>query len=128
MSMSRTGRTILIVDDDAPIRVLLRSILTRAGYVTREAKNGQEALEIIAEQKFDAILLDLMMPGISGFDSLENMRNTNPEGLRSVIVVTAASDKDVRRVNAEEVFKILRKPFEIDELIRTIEQCIAAAE
>jgi len=128
MSMSRTGRTILIVDDDAPIRVLLRSILTRAGYVTREAKNGQEALEIIAEQKFDAILLDLMMPGISGFDILENMRNTNPEGLRSVIVVTAASDKDVRRVNAEEVFKILRKPFEIDELIRTIEQCIAAAE
>jgi len=126
--MSRTGRTILIVDDDAPIRVLLRSILTRAGYVTREAKNGQEALEIIAEQKFDAILLDLMMPGISGFDILENMRNTNPEGLRSVIVVTAASDKDVRRVNAEEVFKILRKPFEIDELIRTIEQCIAAAE
>jgi two-component system OmpR family response regulator len=126
--MSRTGRTILIVDDDAPIRVLLRSILARAGYVTREAKNGQEALESIAGQKFDAILLDLMMPGISGFDILENMRNTKPEWLRSVIVVTAASDKDVRRVNPDEVFKILRKPFEIDELLRTIEQCISAAE
>lgn len=123
MNKRRSGRTILIVDDDAPIRVLLRSILKRAGYETREAKNGQEALDLLSAG-FDAMLLDLMMPGVSGFDVLDQLRKTRPELLRCVIIITALSDKDLRNVNPGEVYRVLRKPFEVDELIRTVDQCI----
>lgn len=123
MSHRRTGRTILIVDDDAPIRALLRTILKRAGYETREAKNGQEALDNIS-QGFDVMLLDLMMPGVSGFDVLDHLRKTRPELLPCIIIVTALSDKDLRNVNPGDVFRILRKPFEVDELIRSVDECI----
>ena len=69
--------TVLVVDDDADIRTLMRDFLEAAGYRVLVAKDGMEALETIGRESVDCVLLDVMMPGPSGFEVLRQIRETN---------------------------------------------------
>lgn len=106
---------VLIVDDDSPIRILLGAILRRDGYTVTEAGDGVEALALMEHREYDVILLDLMMPHMSGGDLLDRLAE-QPGSRRNVIVVTAANDRQVRAINHAHVRSVLRKPFDLDEL------------
>lgn len=115
---------VLIVDDDRPIRILLSAILRRDGYDVSEAADGAEAVELMAQTDFDVILLDLMMPRMSGGDLLDRLAE-QPNRRRNVIVVTAANDRQIRAINNARVRTVLRKPFDLDQLRKEV---LAATE
>jgi len=101
---------VLVVDDDADLRALLRRMLEREGYVVAEADNGRAALERVQERTPGAILLDLMMPEMDGFEFLEELRRDEAGRGIPVIVITARdlSAEDHQRLNGS-VERILQK-------------------
>ena len=62
------AKKILVVDDEEDVRITVKTILEQQGYLVQEAENGKVALNLIEKQKFDLILLDVMMPEMSGWD------------------------------------------------------------
>jgi CheY-like chemotaxis protein len=117
---------VLLAEDDPPVRGLLRALMVRAGYEVLEASNGKEALDLIKREPVGVVLLDLMMRDVTGFDVIDYLRTERPAMLQCVIVVTAASGKDFARLPSEDVFRVLRKPFEMQVLLTTIEECFTA--
>lgn len=107
--------TVLIVDDDTAVRILLRTVLERDGYHVVEAPDGRAALDFILHQHVDVILTDVMMPVMSGYDLLAQLAEFQPER-RNVIVLTAISPRQLEVANLTCVHTSLRKPFELDEL------------
>jgi len=87
-----SGGEILIVDDDPANRELLKRRLARSGYTSTLVESGEKALEILQEQRFDLIMLDLMMPGISGLETLELIQNSARLRTIPVIMISAADD------------------------------------
>lgn len=95
MSVPRPLR-IFIVDDDRQLNRMLELQLSKAGFITRTASDGEAALEILKKEKFDLIFLDLVMPKLPGFEVLAEMRrleNTTPV----VVLSMLRQEEDVRR-------------------------------
>ncbi|MEK6373019.1 MAG: response regulator [Acidobacteriota bacterium] len=116
---------ILVAEDDASILRLLTAILRRAGYEVDTATNGRDAIERIERTPYDAIVLDLMMPGSSGFDVLAHLKFSDPQH-KFVIIMSAASPHIVANAVSANVFAALHKPFEIDDLTAAVKACIDA--
>lgn len=116
----------LVAEDDEPIRRLVARVLERQGFEVRTAKNGREAIEAVRSTEFDVIILDLMMPEVSGFEVLDYLRKQKPEALKSLIIATAVSERDLDETMAEndEPVRLIRKPFDLDELGRLVATCI----
>lgn len=109
---------IFIVEDEKPISELLRLSLTKAGYHCTCAGSGTDAANILEKECFDLILLDVMLPGISGFELMDYIRSLGTP----VIFITAKSAVSDRvrglRMGAEDY---IVKPFEILELLARVE-------
>lgn len=109
---------ILIVEDELMISNLIKINLTDVGYVCKCAYDGKEAIDIIEEEQFDLILLDIMLPEINGFELMEYIRPLEIP----VIFLTAKSDVKDRvkglKLGAEDY---IVKPFEIIELVARVE-------
>ena len=123
----RKGRRVLVVEDEAATRRILRRMLIGEGWQVSEAENGRVALARLAEAPPDLILLDLMMPEMDGFEFLSDLRR-NP-ALRDVpvVVVTAAelTEADHRRLNGA-VERVLRKAaYSRDQLLDELRQVVA---
>ena len=89
-------RTILVVDDNPDSIMILRSILEMHGFIVRVAESGREALEQLEADKPDVVLLDVMMPEMSGLEVLERIKTTHSTSRIPVIMVTAKiHDEDV---------------------------------
>lgn len=98
MENEEIKKRILLVEDDTSLATVYRSRLELEGFDTREVHNGEQALSIALEYKPDLILLDAMMPKISGFDVLDILRNTPETANILVIMLTALSQpKDKKR-------------------------------
>lgn len=96
-----TKKKILLVEDDEALAKVYKSRLDLEGFETREVNNGEEALSAAMDFKPDLILLDAMMPKISGFDVLDILRNTPEVANIRVIMLTALSQpKDKERAEA----------------------------
>ncbi|HEV7920258.1 MAG TPA: response regulator [Thermoanaerobaculia bacterium] len=109
----------LIVDNDAPVRLLLNTILSRQGFSCTEATDGAEALHILGTQRFDLIVLDLMMPVVSGEEVIEHLARTQQR--KNIIVLTATSDKKTSPiVSSPCVYAVIRKPFDLTHLLETV--------
>ena len=87
-------RDVMIVDDNADCRIVLRSMLEASDYTVRTAESGPEALALIDERKPDVVLLDFMMPGMTGIDVLERLRAEHATARIPVIMITARIDDD----------------------------------
>jgi len=83
--------SILICDDDPGIRTIVSEHLQRQGYIVIEANSGQQALRLAAENQVEAILLDLYMPGLSGWETLQHLRNTPATAHIPVVVLSVLS-------------------------------------
>ena len=112
---------ILIVDDEKPICDLIDLNLSAAGYFCKSVQDGMKAIECIEREKFDLILLDIMLPGVDGFDIMEYIRPLKIP----VIFITAKGDVKDRvkglRLGAEDY---MVKPFEMLELLVRIEKVL----
>lgn len=96
-----TKKKILLVEDDTALAAVYKSRLELEGFEIREVNNGEEALSAAIEFKPDLVLLDAMMPKISGFDVLDILRNTPETTNIRVIMLTALSQpKDKERAEA----------------------------
>jgi putative two-component system response regulator len=107
--------SILIVDDEQPIRALLRHVLVAQQYHCQEACNAEEALEKLKNDAISLVLLDIKMPGKSGVDLLPEIRASFPD--TAVIMATAMSDTDIAvRCMKAGAYDYISKPFGIDEV------------
>lgn len=114
MPRSRNTRSILIVEDHPVLRKLLVTIARRTGLDVDEARDGVEALELLSGTPYALVVLDLMLPRLSGHDLLHRMGSD--EHQQRVILVTAASDEEIKHVRSSAIVDVVRKPFDIGEL------------
>ncbi|MEA2416128.1 MAG: two-component system, OmpR family, response regulator CpxR [Thermoanaerobaculia bacterium] len=115
--------SILIVEDDASIRRLVRTVLLRQGYEVEIASDGLEAIAKLALANYDVIILDLMMPNLDGFSFMTAMARDTPERLKRVIITSAASPAVINERLKGIPFDLLPKPFDIHELLSRVQQC-----
>ncbi len=117
---------VLVVDDTTVNREMLVRRLTRRGHTIAEAVNGREALDRLAEEDFDLVLLDIMMPGMNGYEVLERMRGH--DDLRHIPVILISALDDTESV-VEGIQKgaddHLPKPFNTQILHARVETCLA---
>jgi signal transduction histidine kinase/DNA-binding response OmpR family regulator len=119
---------VLVVEDDAPMREVLRRTLEKEGWAVREAANGREALAALAEARPELILLDLMMPEMDGFQFVDEVRTHHEWRSIPIVVVTAMdlTPDDRRRLNGY-VEQILHKGvYSRERLLREIRDLVAA--
>jgi len=112
-------KRILLVDDDPDILTLERKILEREGYEIHTAIDGSLALKMLAEQEFDLILLDIMMPDVDCFEGGRSIKNRNAKKSVPVVFVTARDDADAMREGFRSGGTVfLYKPFTANKLTR----------
>src|SRR5512142_3348477 len=87
---------ILVVEDDAAIRRLVRMVLERIGYIVECASDGIEAVLKMGVNDYDVIILDLMMPNLDGFAFMTTLAQNDPDRLRRIIITSAASPAVIR--------------------------------
>lgn len=112
---------ILIVDDELAMRNLLENILIQEGYNIGLAENGDDALKMIKNNKYDLVLSDIKMPGMNGFELLKIIKSEHPE--IGVIMMTGFGDaftvKDALLQGADEY---ITKPFKAHEITLVLER------
>jgi len=116
------GKTILLVDDDPAVREMVGRVLLSEGYLVLSAANGTEALRIAATADIDLVLLDLNMPGQSGWDTFEKLTSENP--FLAIAIITARQQQLFTAVNAG-AGALLEKPLSFPTLLKTIRKLLA---
>ena len=101
-------------------------VLQRQGFKVDMAADGLEAVLKLGLCDYDAIVLDLMMPNLDGFTFLNTFAREEPERLRKVIVTSAASPGVIRERMEREPFRLLPKPFDLNDLVATVRACVDA--
>jgi len=106
---------VLVVDDNALTRYTIKALLNRLGHeVVAEAESGAEAVDFFTKFKPDVVFLDLILPGRSGVEVLEDLRAVDPAA--NVVIITAVDQDELdRRLSDKGVKAILRKPFSYDD-------------
>jgi DNA-binding response OmpR family regulator len=113
---------ILVVEDDDAIRALLVAALRREPFDVHAAVNGAEALELVRASEYAVILLDLMMPALNGVEFLQAFHEMVPESRTVIFVMTAFDDAMVRHVAPNLVHGIVRKPFDVPQLVAMVRE------
>lgn len=109
------AKKILVVDDEIPVRMMLRKFLEDKGYDVLEASGGGDALEAYNQDRPDVVLLDIRMPGKDGLETLHELKALDPAA--NVIMVTAVHEEDIGRKAMEEgAFDYITKPIDVDYL------------
>jgi DNA-binding response OmpR family regulator len=114
-------RRILIVDDDMQIRTMVRTVLERAGYDVTTARDGREAITLLAAGDYDVILLDVMMPNVDGLEVVDELRKVNSPTLAHTYLLTAGKSDSLLNL---PVRGIINKPFDIHALVAETKDCI----
>ncbi len=124
----QNGRTVMVVDDDVRHLEMVAEILNSAGYGVLQSRGGQEALDTLQGTLADAIVLDLMMPEIDGFEVLERIKQQPTLSKIPVVVLTAKdlTDTDLQRLSSR-VEAFCRKGLSKDELLSHIQRLTSAA-
>ncbi len=118
---TQNSHHILVADDDAAIRSLLRDFLEEEGFQVTEATSGQEALESLREGNHDLVLLDVRLPGMTGLDVLKQLREK--EGEVPVILVTAFGSPNIAiQASSLGAYSYITKPFDLDDVLNNIQR------
>ena len=120
----RLEKRILVVDDDDAIRALVSTVLRRRGFRVDTARHGEEALERIARCRYCLLVLDLMMPRLSGYQVLDHL-DTMAASVRPLVLVLTAG-LEPKSFNPDVVIGTIHKPFDIELLVDTISACLAS--
>jgi DNA-binding response OmpR family regulator len=118
-----TQRTVLIIEDEKLIIVSTQMVLEAAGFRVESATNGEEGIVKAKAQNPDLILLDIMMPGIDGWETLTRLKKETSTAGVPVVIFTAREHSRGHQKSAEMgAVDYFRKPFEPDELIELVEK------
>lgn len=127
-SARRGLRTVLVVDDSRTNLNVIGARVGKAGYLVVLCDNGREAIDLIAGRGFDLVLLDMMMPGMSGIEVVTELRASPRTADLPVIMITARSDSGAAvEALAAGADDYLPKPFDFDVLLARIERTLARA-
>lgn len=122
--MTAPKRKVLIVDDAGPVVVLCVNVLQALGYAVKGANRGEAALDILRKERFDLMVLDYKMPGMTGFEVFAQARALHRD--LAVVLVTGHGTPDiVDEADRLGFASILLKPFTSDELRSTVERVFA---
>ena len=120
------ARTVLVVDDDPDLRDLVAFKLSRAGYEVLTAEDGETGLALAQEQRPDLVILDVMMPGLSGIDVLRVLRmRPQTSGLAVIMLTARAQEGDTETAFLAGADDYVVKPFSPRELVRRAEAVLA---
>jgi two-component system, NtrC family, response regulator PilR len=120
--MRRNG-SILVVDDEEIMREILEKLLTREGYHVRVASSGEEGLELAKSFPFDAVIIDVMMPGMDGLTLLEELKKFDEE-LPTLMVTAFASVETAIAAMKRGAFDYITKPFKNDEVLIVVRNAV----
>jgi CheY-like chemotaxis protein len=113
-------RTILVVEDDAELRYVFRTALSFAGFAVREAGDGYDALRIVDQHPPDLVVLDLLLPTISGMAVQQEIAAQVVTRDIPIVIVTGST----LRVDETQVACVLRKPVMPDALVAAVHRCL----
>lgn len=117
------GEKILVIDDDELVLYSLEELLEGEGFEVSTASSGKEALEKAADQRFDIFLLDLIMPGMSGFEICKALREMEEYHQTQIVMLTAKSTEDYRKKGLDVCADLfLSKPIAPHELLRVLKE------
>ena len=119
-------RSVLVVDDAAFMRMMIRDILAREGYAIHEAVNGRDAVEKYLEVRPDLVTMDITMPGMSGLEALQSIREQDP-GARVLMVSAMGQQKMIVEALEYGAMDFLVKPFQPTTVLETVKKCLQAA-
>jgi len=114
---------VLVIDDDLALRGLFTTLLGKKGFEVDTAADGRVAFDQIHRHNYSVILLDLMMPEINGFELLDRLERDSPALMDKVIVMTGASQRAIQNFDSSRVWGLIRKPFDIDNLVSSTVAC-----
>ncbi|MFY9821706.1 MAG: response regulator [Thermoanaerobaculia bacterium] len=122
-------RRVLIVDDEPNIVLSLEFLLRQQGYEVSVARDGEEALAAAEEQRPDLVVLDVMLPGLDGFEVCRGLRE-RPENAGLKILLLTARGREVERVRGleEGADAYVRKPFSTRQLMKTVAELLGRPE
>ena len=124
MGFENMDISILITDDSIVSRKKLKNMLKNTNYQISLAKNGREALELIAENQYDVLLLDLLMPEIDGTEVLKQLREEN-NNIPAIVISADIQDATKELCFSYGAKAFLNKPPSEDELVQTIENVLS---
>lgn len=126
--LSQHPLRLLIVDPDEPIQLLLAAVFRRRDAVVDCVSDVETALVRLGGERYDVLILDLMLPGSSGFDLIRSVQMRHPELLSRTIVLTAATPRMAGGLIEQPlVRRVMRKPFELADLIDEVLACRRSA-
>lgn len=120
------SKTVLVVDDAAFMRMMIRDILSKEGYVIHEAVNGRDAVEKYTEVHPDLVTMDITMPEMSGLDALRVIRQKDP-GARVLIVSAMGQQKMIVEALESGAMDFLVKPFQPTKVLETVKKCLQSS-
>ena len=119
------GPVVLIVDDDERMREYVRVNLEMEGYTVREAGDGEEGLQVLEESTPDLVLLDVMMPGVDGWEMLRRVQERHGVGTIPVIMFSGkVDDEALKRATSRGAQGFIGKPFNPQDLIDSTKQLV----
>ncbi len=114
-----TGQSVLLVEDNAPVRHTFERLLTRLGYTVTVAASAEEAEGLALTRSFPLLLTDMSLPGMSGADLAERLRQRQPR-VRVILMSGYTEDDEIRRQAAHGSLRFLRKPVDLEALAREV--------
>jgi two-component system, NtrC family, response regulator AtoC len=116
-------KTILVADDDASIRSLLKQLLSDEGFAVHEASTGIEVVDKVKESSPDLVIMDVRMPELDGIEALARLKSTNPK--TAVLIMTAFGSSNAA-IRAMELgaFDYITKPFELDKISHSVKRVL----
>lgn len=119
--MPFSGNRVLLVDDEEEFTNTLKERLETRGLVVQTSNNGEEAVELARHKNFDAIVLDLAMPGLDGIDTLKLLKQANPD-LQIILLTGQATVKKSIEAMRHGAIDLIEKPANIKDLLDKIEE------
>jgi two-component system chemotaxis response regulator CheY len=117
------SKTILVVDDAAFMRMMIRDILSKEGYAIHEAVNGRDAVEKYEEVRPDLVTMDITMPEMSGIDALREIR-AKDSGAKVLMVSAMGQQKMIVEALEAGAMDFLVKPFQPTKVLETVKKCL----
>jgi len=122
------GKKIIVADDEQDLVTLVAAALEEEGYEVRSASNGQEALQVAKAERPDLMVLDGLMPRMSGFDVSKTIKEeVYPDGSVKVLLMTAIYKKRQQKYEAMDLYKVdqvIYKPFDLDDFLGTVKEML----
>jgi DNA-binding response OmpR family regulator len=121
----RSGKRILLVDDDSEIVESMRTVLETRGYEILVARDGNQGLVMAESEEPDLVVLDMMMPKRSGFLVLEKLRRSRPDPMRVIMITANEGSRHKAYAEMLGVDDYIRKPFAMDRLLESVDRLLS---